>query len=209
MQLIYRISSLIIALVFLLPMNSFAQNCAKSLVSNKKVNGVQMLETKFQTLVIRGSYAYSVSFTHTDKGLFATMRSEGGVEFNQDDEIIIMDKSGSRKSYRFEGMGELKNKGGVPVYINKLRINLEAISTIATSYITTIYIKNNVSNKMRKFTLTAKRRKELQMLGKCFYTALDKSKVKDVVLDNDLPPFLTDISLSKTTSFTLLLSNAV
>ena len=48
-------------------------------------------QTHLQTMVVRGNYSYSLSLQSDDKGLTAKLISKGGVEFNQDDEIIFMD----------------------------------------------------------------------------------------------------------------------
>ena len=101
-------------------------------------------------LVVRGNYSYSIELSNDTRGVTAKMFSKGGEEFNQNDEIIFMDFNQIRKSYRFMEMGELSQDAGKPVHSNSLQLDLAAIEWLSGNDITTIYIKNNVSNQMRE-----------------------------------------------------------
>jgi len=160
-----------------------AQNCEGQIAENKHVGGTQILKSKVQTLVVRGNYTYSIELGHNEKGILARFYSKGGVEFNQDDEIIFFDQNNIRQEYRFIEMGELNRQGGgAPVHQNVLQLNLAAIDWFASSQIHTIYIKNNISNEIRKFTVNTGRQEEFYLLANCFRNALDIAKVKDVDL---------------------------
>jgi hypothetical protein len=106
------------ALLFLIAGTSSitAQNCASVINENKKVAGLHLLTTKPITIVVRGDYSYSLNFANTEDGIVARVFSKAGQEFNQDDEFIFVDKSNTRKSYRFIEMGEVDKEGNVPVY---------------------------------------------------------------------------------------------
>ena len=98
-----------------------------------------------------------------------------------------MDNNDARKSYRFIEMGEMSRQGsGTPVHQNTLQLDLAAIEWFSKVPIKTLYIKNNISNEMRKFTVNVSRQTEFHTLAKCFHNSLDVSKVNNVVLsDND------------------------
>jgi len=168
---------------------SFAQNCGSWIAENKFVGNFQQIKTKSQTLVVRGNYSYAIEFMNDKKGVVAQVFSKNGVEFNQEDEIIFVDQASNRKSYRFVGMGEVVRQGGTPVYQNILQLDLAAISWFSSSIITTIYIKNNISNEMRKFTVNGSRQADFKSSITCFDNTLDKSKVNNTVLKgNDYTP---------------------
>ncbi|RMF00759.1 MAG: hypothetical protein D6772_05905, partial [Bacteroidetes bacterium] len=154
-------------------------DCAALIVDNRVINQIHILKSQAQTLVVRGSYSYAITLMSDDKGITALMESKGGIEFNQGDEVIFMDANRTRRSYRFTGMGEMLNEGGIPVYTNYLQLAMTAAEWFANSKITTIYLKNNISNEMRKFTLTQSRLQEFNALAACFYQLLDPTKVVD------------------------------
>jgi len=161
--------------------------CSNWIIDNAVVAGNQLVKTKPMTLVVRGNYTYSIEFKATDRGIQAKMVSKAGVEFNQDDEVIFMDRLETRKSYRFTEMGELKRVGSTPIHENLLQMDMAAIKWMNSTPPTTIYIKSNTSNEMRKFTVNPNRQAEFTQLIKCFYNTLDPSKVKDIKLEgNDL-----------------------
>ena len=88
-----------------------------------------------------------------------------------------MDKDGVRKSYRFIDFGMMSRKGNsVPTHSNTLGLDLNAIQWLASTQITHIYLKNNISNQMRKFTLTKTRSLTFQKLAKDFLSTITKEK---------------------------------
>ncbi len=157
-----------------------AQDCGPFIEKELNVGGLHMLRTIPLTIVIRGTYTYSIQLTNDEKGLRAKVISRGGVEFNQDDEIIFMDVNTVRKGYRFVGAGETKDDNGTPEYINYLQINLAAVQWFSEADINTIYIKNNISKEMRKFTVNPNRMTDFRIMADCFNRRLNKSAVVDV-----------------------------
>ena len=135
-------------LILILPVFAIAQNCGSVIVQNRMISGTQFVTSNLQTIVVRGNYSYSLEFMSNEKGILARVFSKSGVEFNQDDEIIFMDRSSVRKSYRFIEMGEVVNKSGTPVHQNILQLDLAALEWFSSSMINVIYIKNNISNMM-------------------------------------------------------------
>ena len=185
----------IFSLLFLLASPGLAQNCGSIITENKNIGGTQILKSKQQMMVVRGTYSYSLEFINTEKGVLANVYSKSGVEFNQDDEIIFMDKNKTRKSYRFIEMGELIRRGGTPVHQNVLQLDLAALNWFSTALMNTIYIKNNISNKMFKFTVNPNRQAEFKHLATCFNNSLDKTKVRDTKLvGNDFSPTNGNVS---------------
>ncbi|MCB0579927.1 MAG: hypothetical protein KDD10_11550, partial [Phaeodactylibacter sp.] len=175
-------------LIFFCCLARNAQSQCETLIAEDKViDGTHILRTTTQTLVVRGNYTYSMELRSDSKGITAKVYSKAGVEFNQDDEIIFMDVNGMRRSYRFVGMGEMEREGGTPVYHNILQLDLAAIQWFAGTGINVLYIKNNISNQMRKFTINESRQSEFSLLVTCFNRRIDKEKVNDVELtDNEI-----------------------
>jgi len=68
-----------------------AQDCSRVIASNKTIDGTLILQTNQVTLVVRGTYSYGLILINDEKGITGRMFSKGGVSFNQNDEIIIMD----------------------------------------------------------------------------------------------------------------------
>jgi len=134
----------------------WAQDCSRVIASNKTIDGTQILKTNQVTLVVRGTYSYGIELINDEKGITARMFSKGGVSFNQNDEIIFMDGNKNRKSYRFIEANKSKKQGETPVNENLLQLDLAAVKWFAASKIPLFYIKNNISNQMRKMTIESK-----------------------------------------------------
>ncbi|HFA49596.1 MAG TPA: hypothetical protein ENJ95_11340 [Bacteroidetes bacterium] len=47
-----------------LPVRSHSQNCSGHIKENKVIGGVQILVSAPQTIVVRGTYTYSIDFRH-------------------------------------------------------------------------------------------------------------------------------------------------
>ncbi|MCB0636973.1 MAG: hypothetical protein KDC54_10175, partial [Lewinella sp.] len=156
-----------------------SQSCEELIADNRVIGGTHILRSQSQTLVVRGNYTYSMELISDDKGITALVVSKGGIEFNQDDEVIFMDANQTRRSYRFIGMAEINNEGGVPIHSNILQLDMTALQWFSNNLITTIYLKNNISNEMRKYTFTENRLREFNQLAGCFYQALDPTLVVD------------------------------
>ncbi|MEL6973077.1 MAG: hypothetical protein AAFO02_23135, partial [Bacteroidota bacterium] len=176
-----RISIVLVALVSLF--SSFfslqAQTCDQHIADDRIIAGTHILRSVQTTMVVRGNYSYALALMSDDKGITARMESSGGIEFNQDDEVIFMDANQVRRSYRFIGMGEMERQGGIPVHTNLLQLDMTALQWFSDNNITTIYLKNNISNEMRKFTLTSNRLQAFNTMARCFYQVLDPNKVVD------------------------------
>ena len=159
-----------------------AQNCSSVITDDRTVAGTHLLRTAPETVVVRGNYSYSIEFSNEVKGVVGVVYSKGGEVFNQDDEIIFMDGSGTRKSYRFIEMGEMTRQSGTPVHKNVLQLDLAAINWFSKAQINTLYIKNNISNQMRKLTVNSNRQTAFRTMAICFLQNLDKTAVQDTPL---------------------------
>ncbi|MBL7794670.1 MAG: hypothetical protein JNK77_20210, partial [Saprospiraceae bacterium] len=162
------------------PLWLFGQDCGAWIAENKVVGGTHILKSHPVTLVVRGNYSYSIEIMSDDRGIIAKMYSKAGVEFNQEDELIVLDMGQNRRSFRFIGMGEMTQDKGTPVHQNILQLDLPAVQWFSSSDIATLYIKNNISNEMRKFTVNPNRQLELRQAATCFMQMIDKSKVVEV-----------------------------
>ena len=131
--------------------------CESLITDDRILNDIHVLKTTNQTLVVRGNYTYSLELHSGRQGITAKMYSKAGVEFNQDDEIIFLNKSGERRFYRFIEMGEMVRESGTPVYQNVLQMDLAAIDWMLETDVEVMYTKNNVSNQIRKFTINGSR----------------------------------------------------
>ncbi|MEM1217664.1 MAG: hypothetical protein AAGH79_02075 [Bacteroidota bacterium] len=178
---------LLLLLVSLSLGQTYAQNCSSFIADDRVIGGTHLLKTHPQTLVVRGNYSYSIELLTDDKGVLGKMYSKAGVDFNQGDEIIFMDDKSTRKAYRFIEMGEMKAESGTPVHVNLLQLDVAAVDWFSNTNIVTIYIKNNISNEMRKFTVNASRQSSFRASSVCFGQNLEVDKINDVVLvGNDL-----------------------
>ncbi|MFN7119815.1 MAG: hypothetical protein ACK4TA_23680, partial [Saprospiraceae bacterium] len=184
-----HLSSLLIALfTYFGWANLFAQDCTAFITKNVTIGGKHIVQSQSQVLVVRGSYSYSLEFISDEKGITAKVFSKGGVELNQEDEVIFVDSNNVRRSYRFIEMVELTKEGNMPVYQNLLQLNLAAIEWFSSADIAIIYIKNNTNKEMRKFTVVPERQVDFRRLSTCFYQQLDPTKVVDMKLpDSELP----------------------
>ena len=81
-----------------------SQDCSSAIKENKKISGIQIAHSAQLTVVVRGSYNYAINFFTNEKGIFARMTSVGGIEFNQDDQVVFIDDKGQERSYKFIGM---------------------------------------------------------------------------------------------------------
>jgi len=154
-----------------------AQDCTSQLVEDRIVNGTHLLRTAPQTMVVRGNYTYSLELLSDERGITARVFSKGGVVFREDDEIIFIDVNSLRRSYRFFGRLITEKEGSTPVHSNFLQLDLEAIRWLAAVNLQTLYIKDNVNNEMRKFTVNAARQEEFRRLTSCFYETLDHDQL--------------------------------
>ena len=181
----------------------FSQSCDALIAEYKIIGGAHLLRSHPATLVVRGSYTYSLELMSSDKGITAKIYSKGGVEFNQDDELIFMDINQNRRSFRFVEMGEMNMDRGTPIHMNVVQLDLKAVQWFATSDLLVLYIKNNINKEMRKFTVNTSRQQEFRQLAVCFNEKLDKSKVVDVELpENPAPKSDPSKPVSATTSST-------
>ncbi len=152
MQPLTRLLYPILLLITLLPSISTAQDCSKIIKENKKITGTQIASTSQLAVVIRGGYTYFIEFFTNEKGIFAKFTSQGGIEFNQDDQVVFVDAGGKERAYKFTGMDELV-PGAVPTHRNNLRLDLEATQWLAEANITGINFINFVDRQKYKFTI--------------------------------------------------------
>jgi len=106
---------LIIIGLFIISTPVLAQDCSRTIVDNKTINGTQVLKTEQVTLVVRGTYSYGIELMSDEKGITARFFSKGGVTFNLNDEIIFMDGNKNRKSYRFIESNNATKQGDIMI----------------------------------------------------------------------------------------------
>ncbi|HMX40880.1 MAG TPA: cell envelope integrity protein TolA, partial [Saprospiraceae bacterium] len=172
---------LVALLALSLPLGTFplaAQDCASNIKENKKISGIQFVQTTTLTIIVRGNYNYAIEYFTNEKGIFARMVSVGGIEFNQDDQVVFVDASGNERAYRFMGMDELV-PGSVPTHRNNLRLDLEAVQWLSESNITGINFINFVDRQKHKFTTNPNLQSQFRGFSACFYNILDAASVKD------------------------------
>ena len=157
----------------------FSQDCGILVKENKKVNNIQIVSTASLTVVVRGSYNYSIEFFTNEKGIFGRMTSVGGIEFNQDDQVVFVDVNNKEQAYRFIGMDELL-PGTVPTHRNNLRLDLEAVKWLSETTITGINFINFVDRQKHKFTTNPGLQNEFKGLAACFNAAIDPTAVIDI-----------------------------
>ena len=157
-------------------LNSTKMDCKDLIIVDETIDGkIQVLKTKSQTLIQRGNYTYTIELINDKRGIVAKVYSYSGVKFNKGDELIFMDKSKNRILCSFIGTGENATEGEASVHYNILNLDAKMIDWFSTNTITTVYIKNNIKNEMRKFTINESRRAEFKQLAKCFNLNLAKA----------------------------------
>ena len=157
----------LILAVFSLSQVSYSQ-CADLIKEDKVIGGAQVLQSNPQTIVVRGTYTYSIDFRIENNGLVSKVYSKGGELFNQNDELVFIDEMKNRRSYRFIEMGEMVRDGGTPVHQNTLDIDVAALEWFAQNKMVVIFIKNNVKNQMLKFTVNESRQSAFNRMASCF-----------------------------------------
>jgi flagellar biosynthesis GTPase FlhF len=178
---------------FIFPVILYSQSCDHLMAKDQLINGIHHLQTKSQTMVVRGNYIYSLELVSDNKGLSAVFYSKGGVRLHQNDELIFIDIHQKRNTYRFSGIITAGREGNAPVNSNWLQLDLEAVKWMATNEMAVLYIKNNQANEMRKFTMTSARQREFKQLAACFLAALQKDKIIESDIESsDAAPWLSD-----------------
>ncbi len=138
-------------------------NCDKVLVKTKD-GGNQKIETIKLTLIERGDYKYLITFMVEGSNVRAIFYSENGVALHKNDEIIFMDNTRQRRAFKFIGKGKKSEKS---IRHNMLQMDYSAVTWMASHPIITIYIKNNLENRMMKFSIKASTQAKLKALLIC------------------------------------------
>ena len=147
--------------------DSLLADCKDLIVADETIDGsTQFLKTISLTLVKRGNYSYAIEFINDQSLLVAKINSHSGVKFNKGDQVIFMNDSKTRVAVNFIGKSKSKNEN--QAHYNFLGIDKKLIDWLSTNIITTIYIKDNIKNEMRKFTINESRQAEFKRLANCF-----------------------------------------
>ncbi|MEZ4919618.1 MAG: hypothetical protein R2792_11000 [Saprospiraceae bacterium] len=178
---------------------SFSQDCSKQIIDNKKHSGVHLLVSTNLAIVVRAKYTYQMQIFSNEKGVFARMTSVGGIEFNQDDQVVFFDVAGNERAYRFVNMDEVL-PGAVPSHRNNLQIDLEAIDWFSKSTITSIHFINFVSRQKHKFDINANRQQAINQVATCFTTMLDPSSISNTTGASVSRPQPREVATSGTAS---------
>ena len=96
-----------------------AQDCTTIIKENKKIAGVQIVRSGTVTFVVRGNYNYGIEFFTDEKGIFARLISTGGIEFNQDDQVVFVDASGVERAYKFVGLDNTITAVNLVSFVNR------------------------------------------------------------------------------------------
>ncbi|MFN7833847.1 MAG: hypothetical protein ACK5Q2_17845, partial [Bacteroidota bacterium] len=165
------VTTLFCSLVFT---SVFAQDCGKVIKENKKVSGVQFASTSQLSIVIRSGYIYFLELFTDETGIYARLTSQGGIEFNRDDQVVFVDAGGQERAFKFVGNDERVPGASVPTHKNKLGLDTESLKWIGESNIVGINFINFVDRQKYKFTVNADRQLELKNLVNCFMGVLEK-----------------------------------
>ncbi len=172
--------NLLTVIVCCVLVSSAKGQCSERFVENLRGPEGQRLTTYPQILVVRGSYAYSVSFSASHKGIRADLTSRGGEKPNQGDELLIITKGGERRVFQFVSKLRETSLGGVPVYSNELQLDLPTAQWMAADDIEVLTLINNSNNQGRRFTLQASRQAELRQLIQCFVVTIDPAAIPNI-----------------------------
>ncbi|MBK8557516.1 MAG: hypothetical protein IPL65_17975 [Lewinellaceae bacterium] len=178
MHLSFRPLLSLFLLLLLSSSSLFSQDCASVMTDNKKIGGVQFISTNNLTIVVRARYSYQMQIFANEKGIFGRMTSIGGIEFNQDDQVLFADANGVERSYRFVNMDEVL-PGSVPSHRNILQLDKEAVEWLSISTIGYVTYINFVSRQKHKFEVSPNRQVDLNKMAGCFLAALDPNYLLD------------------------------
>lgn len=154
--------------------------CAERFVENLKSTNDQRLVTVPQLLVVRASYAYSLGLSATQEGVQGLFTSRGGNRPDRGDELLLINKVGERKVFRFVDQPSTNTKGGVPVYGNVLQLDFATVAWLASADVTTVTLIDNTTNQGRRFTIPTSRQAEFRHLVQCFGEAASREVIPDV-----------------------------
>ena len=194
--------SILITIYLFQPM--YGQDCTSTIKENKKISGLQIVRTDMVTIVVRGGYNYALEFYTDEKGIYGRMTSVGGIEFNQDDQVVFVDFTGQERAYKFISLGEVV-PGNVPTHRNNLKLDLEAIQWLSGTTITGVNLVNFVDRQKYKFTINPNRQSEFRNLCVCFFNALEINAIKDTpgaAIENRPRPSQTNATASAGTGNT-------
>ena len=164
-------------------------NCKDLIAADETIDGnIQVLKTRTKTLVKRKNYTYTIEFINDQRGIVAKVYSYNGVRLKKGDQIIFMDDSFNRGAYSFIEKGKKAMDGETLTHSNILKIDRTAIDWffksnktlnparyVSNKTITTIYIKDNNKNELRKFTIDESRSATFKQLANCFNLNLAKA----------------------------------
>jgi hypothetical protein len=122
-------------------------------------------------LIIRGGYKYGIDFFSNEKGVFGRITSFGGIELNQDDQVVFVDNTGKEMAYKYINLGEVV-AGAVPTHRNNLQIDLDAVKWLSESNIVGVNFINFVDRQKYKFTISSDRQEKFKNLTTCFYNLI-------------------------------------
>ncbi|RLD20005.1 MAG: hypothetical protein DRI69_07220 [Bacteroidetes bacterium] len=171
----------IISLALLITASLYGQNlaCDDIIAGNKTIGSTQFLNTHYIRMIVRSNYSYSMRFVADEKGLFVYVQTFNGGILNVNDEIIFIDQFKTRKRFRFAQSGQIVTVNGSPVYENALQIDYESAKWLADIKITTFFVVNQLTNRMRKLSLQPTPRDEFMQSAKCFYNSLNNQLIKE------------------------------
>ena len=87
----------------------------------------------------------------------------------------------------------MNTASGQPVYTNTLQLDEDAIKWFASNTMSTIYVRNNTTRQMRKFSVNPDRKNEFKGFAACFYKAIKKGDI----VENKIKSSLGSPSASK------------
>lgn len=153
--------------------------CSEQIAENVRIPQGQRVETTDQTLVVRGSYRYTLRLEASPRGVRALLNSRGGEVPNQGDELILA-SGDDRRAFRFLGEAKRVQVAGAPAYENYLQLDLPTAEWLANTDIDVIVLKNNRKGQGRRWSLSGGRQAELRQLATCFTTAIDPNALPEI-----------------------------
>ena len=167
------------AVLLLAGLSAHAQ-CSDRLVENLRTANEQRLVTAPQLLVVRAGYAYNLALSATQEGVRGLFTSRGGSKPNRGDELLLINREGDRKVFRFVDDLSVTRQGDVPIYGNTLQLDFATVAWLASADVTTVTLIDNSTNQGRRFSIPSSRQAEFRQLVQCFQSAADPSLLPDI-----------------------------
>lgn len=127
---------------------------------------------------------HNLRFVATPDGLTGTFTSKQVSTMNQED-LLILESKDQKKAFAFIDKARTVSIDNQNHYVNDIALNIEGLRWLNEHKITnfTVVSKNLLTTHYPKTAISSSGQKEVFNIVKCFITAIDPDKVKDIAVE--------------------------